>query len=102
MAPDGIIEAVESMKEQKPVFAVQWHPEWMGDDGLPLFRWLVAEAQLHAKAKEMHRDIKPANFLYTDKSRQRIALADFGIAMTTDSNGSLQTLDQMASQTKPG
>lgn len=57
VAPDGIIEAVESMKEQKPVFAVQWHPEWMGDDGLPLFRWLVAEAQLHAKAKEMHRDI---------------------------------------------
>ena len=57
VAPDGIIEAVESMKEQKPVFAVQWHPEWMGDDGLPLFRWLVAEAQLHAKANEMHRDI---------------------------------------------
>ena len=57
VAPDGIIEAVESMKEQKPVFAVQWHPEWMGEDGLPLFRWLVAEAQLHAKAKEIHRDI---------------------------------------------
>ena len=41
----------------------------------------------------LHRDIKPANFLYTDKSRQRIALADFGIAMTTDSNGSLKADD---------
>ena len=57
VAPDGVIEAVESIMERKPVFAVQWHPEWMGDDGLPLFRWLVAEAELFAQAKGIHSRI---------------------------------------------
>ncbi len=52
-APDGIIEAVESTRHQ-PVMGVQWHPEWLGDDGLPLFRWLVDEAALYARARNMH------------------------------------------------
>lgn len=39
----------------------------------------------------LHRDIKPSNFLYTDTTRRRIALVDFGIAMTLDSDGNLRS-----------
>ncbi len=53
-APDGVIEAIESA-EFKPIMGVQWHPEWLGDDGLPLFRWLVGEAQTFMHAKKIHR-----------------------------------------------
>lgn len=49
-APDGTAEAMESTCH-KPVIGVQWHPEWMGADGLPLFRWLVDEARLFSEAK---------------------------------------------------
>ena len=52
-APDGIIEAVEST-EHKPVIGVQWHPECMGDDGLPLFQWLVREAETFRQVKTLH------------------------------------------------
>ena len=52
-APDGIIEAVEST-EHKPVIGVQWHPECMGDDGLPLFQWLVREAETFRQVKALH------------------------------------------------
>ena len=55
-APDGIIEAVEST-EHKPIIGVQWHPECMGNDGLPLFQWLVSEAETFAKVKALHRRI---------------------------------------------
>ncbi len=53
-APDGVIEAIESA-EFKPVMGVQWHPEWLGDDGQPLFKWLVGEAQTFIQAKKIHR-----------------------------------------------
>ncbi|MBQ7472185.1 MAG: membrane dipeptidase [Prevotella sp.] len=53
-APDGIIEAIES-SEHKPVMGVQWHPEWLGKDGLPLFQWLVSQAAAFSQAKEVHR-----------------------------------------------
>ena len=53
MAPDGTIEAIES-SEQKPVIGVQWHPEWLADDGLPLFRWLVNEAAIHHRMRLFH------------------------------------------------
>ena len=53
MAPDGTIEAIES-SEQKPVIGVQWHPEWLADDGLPLFRWLVSEAAIHHQMRLFH------------------------------------------------
>ena len=53
-APDGVIEAMESA-EFKPVMGVQWHPEWLGDDGQPLFKWLVGEAQTFINAKKIHR-----------------------------------------------
>ena len=52
-APDGTIEAIES-SEQKPVIGVQWHPEWLADDGLPLFRWLVNEATIHHRMRLFH------------------------------------------------
>ena len=58
LSPDGIIEAVEST-EGKPMLGVQWHPECMilGDDTsmLPLFRWLVGEAESFAEARRFHR-----------------------------------------------
>ncbi len=52
-APDGVVEAMEST-ELKPIMGVQWHPEWLGDDGLPLFRWLVDQATLFWQAKRVH------------------------------------------------
>lgn len=55
-APDGIIEAVEST-EHKPIMGVQWHPEWLEADGLPIFQWLVNEARLFAQAKATHNHI---------------------------------------------
>ena len=54
-SPDGVIEAMES-SEEKPIIGVQWHPEWLAD-GLPLFQWLVDEAALFNKAKELHSNI---------------------------------------------
>lgn len=54
---DGIVEAVESAHHQ-PMIGVQWHPECMilrGDESMmPLFRWLVREAALHAEAVRLH------------------------------------------------
>lgn len=49
---DGIVEAMES-SEYKSVMGVQWHPECM-EQGLPLFRWLVAEAQSYRRAHRLH------------------------------------------------
>lgn len=54
VSPDGVIEAIES-SEFKPVMGVQWHPEWLGDEGLPLFKWLVGRAAGFAEAKAVHR-----------------------------------------------
>ena len=55
-AGDGIAEAVESI-DHKPILGVQWHPEWLGEDGLPVFRWLVEEASLFLETRRIHRDI---------------------------------------------
>ena len=55
-APDGVIEAVEST-EQKALMGVQWHPEWMGDEGLKLFEWLMQRSQEFKEAKALHREI---------------------------------------------
>ena len=55
-APDGIIEAIEST-EHKSILGVQWHPEWLGKDGLPIFQWLVREANTFQQAKALHRRI---------------------------------------------
>lgn len=50
---DGVPEAIEST-EFKPLLGVQWHPEWMEEQGLPLFQWLVKQAEIFAEAKRMH------------------------------------------------
>ena len=55
-APDGVIEAVEST-EQKAFMGVQWHPEWMGDEGLKLFEWLTQRSREFKAAKALHREI---------------------------------------------
>ncbi len=53
---DGVIEAMESA-EMKPFIGVQWHPECMGEDGQPLFRWLIDEAMAYHKAQQLHDHI---------------------------------------------
>lgn len=53
---DGIIEAMES-SEHKSIIGVQWHPEWLGDEGLPLFAWLAQRAAEYRHAQEIHNRI---------------------------------------------
>ncbi len=55
-AADGVVEAMEST-DHKPLMAVQWHPECLGEDGMPLFRWLVSEAMIYHKARVIHHHI---------------------------------------------
>ena len=55
-ASDGVVEAIES-SEYRKIMGVQWHPECMGDDGQPLFKWLVDAAAEHNKAKAIHNRI---------------------------------------------
>lgn len=54
---DGVIEAVEST-EHKSFLGVQWHPECFIAAGdmrmMPLFRWLVDEAESYAEARRLH------------------------------------------------
>ena len=45
-APDGVVEAIEN--ESGSVIGVQFHPERMGDEMLPLFRHLVDNARTAA------------------------------------------------------
>lgn len=52
-SPDGIIEAMESTKH-KSILGVQWHPEWLGDEGQKLFQWLVNRASEYSMAKSLH------------------------------------------------
>ena len=55
-AKDGVIEAIES-SEHKPFLGVQWHPECLGDDGLPIFKWLIDEATRYQQAQQLHDHI---------------------------------------------
>jgi microsomal dipeptidase-like Zn-dependent dipeptidase/GMP synthase-like glutamine amidotransferase len=52
-ADDGVIEAMEST-EQKSIIGVQWHPEWLGNDGLPIFKWLITQANEYRAACDLH------------------------------------------------
>lgn len=55
---DGIIEGIEAWPD-RPVLAVQWHPESLTSAGdttmLKLFRFLVEKAEVFYQAKEMHK-----------------------------------------------
>lgn len=53
-SPDGVIEAIES-SEYKPMMGVQWHAEWMEEQGLKLFQWLVKQANIFREAKQLHK-----------------------------------------------
>ena len=55
-AADGVTEAIEST-EFKSILGVQWHPECLGEDGLPLFQWLVNEAKKFKDVKCLHHHI---------------------------------------------
>ena len=55
-SPDGVIEAIES-SEYKSIMGVQWHPEWLGEEGLKLFTWLVKRGKEFNKAKHLHSKI---------------------------------------------
>ena len=55
-AADGIIEAIEST-EYKSIMGVQWHPEWMEEEGQPLFRWIVEKAREYRSVGDMHSRI---------------------------------------------
>ncbi len=56
VAPDGINEGLES--KTSSIYSVQWHPEGLVGAGnkkmLNLFRHLVEEAELYARAKDFH------------------------------------------------
>lgn len=56
VSEDGLIEAIES-SEHKNILGVQWHPEWLGESGLPLFKWLVGSARLFSDAKRLHDNV---------------------------------------------
>ena len=59
-AGDGVIEAIEST-EEKVILGVQWHPENGAVAGDPVmvdtFKYLVNEAALFKKAKDLHKKI---------------------------------------------
>ena len=55
-APDGVIECMESA-EFKPILGVQWHPEWLEEEGQKLFKWFVNEADNFRTAKQLHTRI---------------------------------------------
>jgi putative glutamine amidotransferase len=47
-APDGVIEAVEPADPEWPMWAVQWHPEVLGeshDPSVRLFKALIDAAR---------------------------------------------------------
>lgn len=60
VSPDGVIEAMEAV-DGRSIIGVQWHPESfiMNSDRcmMPLFEWLVGEAVLYRRTKEIHSRI---------------------------------------------
>ena len=43
--------------EHKSILGVQWHPEWLEEEGQRLFDWLAGEAERFAEAKRLHTRI---------------------------------------------
>ena len=56
-ATDGVIEAMETT-DGRPMVGVQWHPECFilkeNRCMMPLFKWLVEEASLYRRARQLH------------------------------------------------
>lgn len=59
-SPDGVYEAMEAV-DGRSIMAVQWHPESfiLNEDRcmIPLFEWLVGEATLYRRSREIHSQI---------------------------------------------
>ena len=60
-ATDGVIEGMEAV-DRRSIIGVQWHPEsFILKDNqrcmMPLFNWLVGEAALYRRAKDIHSRI---------------------------------------------
>lgn len=57
VSTDGVWEAMEAV-DGRAIVGVQWHPETFilnGDRSMmPLFEWLVGEAMLYRRSKELH------------------------------------------------
>lgn len=60
VASDGVIEGMEAV-DGRVIVGVQWHPESFilaGDRSMmPLFEWLVGEARLYRRSREVHSRI---------------------------------------------
>lgn len=56
-SPDGVIEGMEAT-DGRAIVGVQWHPESfiLNNDRcmMPLFEWLVGEARLYRRSREIH------------------------------------------------
>lgn len=52
-AADGVVEGMEL--PGRPVVAVQWHPELMGEQSRRLFEWLIDRAREHASTRDERR-----------------------------------------------
>ncbi|MBO7272938.1 MAG: gamma-glutamyl-gamma-aminobutyrate hydrolase family protein, partial [Bacteroidaceae bacterium] len=57
---DGVIEAMEAV-DGRIIVGVQWHPESFIMNGdrcmMPLFEWIVSEASLYRRSREIHSRI---------------------------------------------
>ena len=94
VATDGVIEAMEAT-DGRPMVGVQWHPECfiLKDDNrcmMPLFRWLIDEAVLYRRARELHADI-----VTIDSHCDTPMLFDGGYKLEERSNVALVDLHKM-------
>ena len=94
VATDGVIEAMETT-DGRPMVGVQWHPECfiLKDDNhcmMPLFHWLVDEAVLYRRAREIH-----ANIVTVDSHCDTPMLFDGGYKLEERSANALVDLHKM-------
>lgn len=93
VAPDGVIEGMEAV-DGRSIIGVQWHPESFIMNGdrcmMPLFKWLVDEASLYRKTKELH-----ARILSVDSHCDTPMLFAKGYRLEERSNVALVDLHKM-------
>ena len=97
---DGIPEAMEST-EHKPLLGVQWHPEWMEEQGLPLFQWIVQQAETFAEAKRVHSKV-PMFFPLNVRFDQRAPRILVDLHKMTEGRQDATTMVAYLPQPKPG
>ena len=94
-ATDGVIEAMETT-DGRPMIGVQWHPECfiLKDDNrcmMPLFHWLVNEAVLYRRARDLHE-----NIITIDSHCDTPMLFDVGYKLEERSSEALVDLHKMS------